>query len=128
MRNSSGVKICGALGPVRGMSEIPTLIWGAHAGILTALSLGFRKTHIEMDNREAYDTIRVQEFIILPPDLEDAFGHFNTLFANQFNEGKTERMVSIILIELNRMAEYMAVYGLDKYSSLVQAPAVFGNL
>lgn len=128
VRNSSGVKIWGALGPFRDMTEIPTLIWGFQSCILAALSLGFRKMHIEMDNKEAYDTVRIQEFIILPPDQEDAFAQFNTLFANQFKDGETERMVSIIPIESNRTAEYMAAYGLDNFSSLVQTPAVFGNL
>lgn len=118
VRNSLGIKIWGALGPVRGMTEIPALIWGAQTGILAALSLGFRKTHIETDNRHTYDTLRVQEFIILPPDHEEAFIQFNTLFANQAQLGETERMVSIIPLEHNRTAIYMAEYGMNNASAL----------
>lgn len=73
VRNNMGVKLWGALDPVRDMTEIPALIWGAQAGIMVALYLGYWKTHIETDNREIYDTIRMQEFIILPPDHEEAF-------------------------------------------------------
>lgn len=58
VRNDSGVKLWGAVGLVRGMDNVPALIWGTHAGILAALSLGFHKTHIETENREVYDTIR----------------------------------------------------------------------
>lgn len=84
--NASGKKLWGELGPFRGMSELHALLWGTQVGLLAVLSLDFHKALVETDNREAYDTIRVQEFIILPPDLEEAFSHFNTLFANQFQK------------------------------------------
>lgn len=96
VRNSAGEKIWGALGPVRGMTEIPALMWATQSGILSALALGFHKTHIETDNREVYDTVRVQEFIILPPDLDEIFDQLNTLFANVYLEDVTARRVSII--------------------------------
>ncbi|KAL8154670.1 hypothetical protein AgCh_000138 [Apium graveolens] len=44
------------------------------------------------------------EFIILPPDQDEAFIEFNTLFVNRFNEGETSR------------------------NSLVQAPGTIGEL
>lgn len=128
VRNVAGVKLWGAACPVKGMTELPALIWGVQSGILASMSLGFHKTHIELDNREAYDTIRVQEFIHLPPDLEETFGQFNTLFSNQFVEDMTVRQVSVIPVERNATARYMASYGMNNLKVLVQAPGVFGNL
>lgn len=87
--NSNGDKLWGKMGPVRGMTDLLAILWGAQTSILAALSLKYHKIHIKTDNREAYDTIWVQEFIILPPDLEEAFSQFNTLFANQFQEDIT---------------------------------------
>lgn len=128
LRNEQGSKLWGALGPVRGMSELSAIIWGAQAGVLAALSMNMHKIQIETDNREAYDTIRVQEFIILPPDLEEAFSQFNTLFANQFQENLTVRQISIIPVELNGTAQYMASYGMERLDALVLAPSSFGNI
>lgn len=128
VRNERGEKLWGALGPARGMTAVPALVWGVQSGILAALSMGFCQTHIETDNREVYDTIRVQEFIILPPDEEEAFSQFNTLFTNHYAEGETERKVSIIPLNLNHTTQYMANYGLENFQSLVQAPGIFGNL
>lgn len=110
------------------MTKMPSLIRGAQAGILATLSLGFRKTHIEVEYREIYDTVRAQEFNILPRDLEEDFSSFNTLFVNKFQEGETERMVSIIPADLNRIAEYMAAFGMENSRSLVQSPTIFWNL
>lgn len=107
---------------------MPAIVWGTQAGLLVALSMGFQKAMVETDNREAYDTLHIQEFIFLPPDLEDAFGQFNTLFNNQFQENITERKVSVILLEYNGTAQYMASYGMEKMQELVLAPGHFGDI
>lgn len=70
LRNEAGEKLWGAIGPVKGVTESPALIWGIQAGILATFSLDFHRTHIETDNKEVYDTVRLQEVIILPLDLE----------------------------------------------------------
>lgn len=126
--NVAGAKLWGVTGPVRGMIELPPITWGARAGTLDALSLGFHRSHIDLDNKEAYDTLRVQEFIFLPPDLEDAFGQFNTLFSNHFIEDITARQVSIMPETRNSTAIYMEIYGMNNLSALVQDPGVFANL
>lgn len=127
LRDVNGDNLWAAMGPARGMTKLYAILWGAQADILAALSLGFHKAHIETDNWEAYDTIRVQEFIILPPDLEQAFSQFDTLYTNQFHENLTARKISIIPLEFNSTEQYMATYGIERMVSLVIAPRVFGN-
>lgn len=58
VRDGTGARLWGAMGPVYGLFEQLNIIWGAHAGVINALKMGFDKAHIEIDNREAYDTIR----------------------------------------------------------------------
>lgn len=75
-----------------------------------------------------YDTFRVQDFIILQPDLEEAFSQFNTLFSNNFIKDVTARKVSIIPMEMNRTAQYMALFEVNNMNSFVQAHGIFGDL
>lgn len=109
----------GSYGPSSRDDRDCALVWGIQAGILAALSLGFHKTHIETDNKEVFDTMRVQEYIFLPPDLEEAFFQFNALFANRYKEAETFRKVSIIPVELNATAQYIATFGIENMIALI---------
>ncbi|KAK1364733.1 hypothetical protein POM88_040294 [Heracleum sosnowskyi] len=55
VRDETGAKLWSAMGPVNGLNEHQAIIWGVQAGVIRALNLGFDRTHIETDNREAYE-------------------------------------------------------------------------
>lgn len=128
VRDHMGNKIWGALGPVPGMTEHQALVWGAQAGIIHSVARGFPRVHIDTINREIYDFFRLQEVIILPPDLDEAFRHLNFFYANHFDEEISEIKVSIIPVEQNATAEYMAIYGLQNLSTFAEATETVGNL
>lgn len=84
--------------------------------------------HVETVNKKLYDTVRVQEFIFLPPELVETFNQLNTFYANHVESDDMTITFSIIYEELNRTAEYLARYGRDNISSFVEASNIFGNL
>ncbi|KAK1399512.1 hypothetical protein POM88_009375 [Heracleum sosnowskyi] len=106
VRDVEGAKLWSAMGPINGLNEHQAIIWGVQARVIQALNLGFDRTHIETDNREAYDIIRYQEQVVIPQNLEDSMSQFNTFFYNHFKEDMTIRRVSIIPLVMNRTAEY----------------------
>lgn len=65
---------------------------------------------------------------VSPHGLEEALLQFNTIFTNNFVKNETEHRVSVIARGMNATAEYMAVYGMQNMTELVETPGVFGNL
>ena len=60
----------------------------------------------------------------------EAFRLFNTVHANHYEEGKTNRQISWVPEHMNDAARYMAEYGLEHFSSFVELPwpETIGNL
>lgn len=110
------------------MSTLQAVLWGAQAGIIKSFFLGFHRSTVEFDNREAYDIIDMHEHIFIPEELSEVMTQINTFHENHFSEGMTERFVSVIPLQMNRSAEYMAIYGLNNLPAFAEAPDSFGNL
>ena len=130
IRNNRGKKLWGAMGPLHGMTEAEAIIWGMHAGAVQALKLGEQKVHFDIDNEDVYDVIRFQDEIVVVDELVEPLSQFNTLHNNHFNNGLTARRLSWVDVEMNRVAEYMATYGLENLKTYVEIPGdkVFGDL
>ena len=60
----------------------------------------------------------------------EAFRLFNTVHANHYEEGKTNRQISWVPEHMNDAARYMAEYGLEHFSSFMELPwpETVGNL
>ncbi|WOG82447.1 hypothetical protein DCAR_0101611 [Daucus carota subsp. sativus] len=70
-------------------------------------------THIETTDRRIFETISMQEYIMLQDNQLEAYGLFNTIHANNFKEGKTYRRISCVTRHMNSTVEYMVNYGMN---------------
>ncbi|KAL1808091.1 hypothetical protein ACET3Z_025081 [Daucus carota] len=128
IRDEWGVKLWGALGVVNALNEEQALMAGIQAACIRALKMKLRCIHIETTSQNVYDTLSVQESIILPDELAEAYELFNTVHANNFVEGKSVRRVACIPARMNSTAQYMAHFGLLRRSQFAECPGLFGDL
>lgn len=89
---------------------------------------GFNRVHIETTNEEVHQSIQIQEFIFLPPELVEVFKQFNTFYTSNFAEEDMTVRVPLISADLNRTAEYLETYGRDNMDSFAQAPEIYRKL
>ncbi|WOG81429.1 hypothetical protein DCAR_0100576 [Daucus carota subsp. sativus] len=75
-----------------------------------------------------FDTIRFQEEFQIPEELQEAMMLLNSLYANNFEEQKSARIVSWIPVEQNQSAHYLADYGLANVNLFGEVPRTLGNL
>ncbi|WOG95977.1 hypothetical protein DCAR_0415307 [Daucus carota subsp. sativus] len=127
IRDDKGVKVWGSMGPVSGLTEEQALMAGIQAACIEALKKDWNLIHIETSNLNVFDTLSVQEHIVLREDQVEAYGLFNTVHGNNFREGKNRR-VAWIPDHMNTTAQYMAIYGLSHCSSFSECPGLFGDL
>lgn len=65
IRDNMGVKVWGAMGPMQGLNESQAILWAIQASLIQTLKMGKHKTHVEMVSRDVFDTVRLQENIII---------------------------------------------------------------
>lgn len=71
IRDSDGIKLWGAMGPMPGRTEVQALLWGVQSALVHCNNMGRHRVHIESTNRGVYDTIRRQEEQIVADDLQE---------------------------------------------------------
>lgn len=96
IRDTRGLIIWAALGLLHDMDVMQATLWAAQSSIIEAWKRDCHAVHLEIVNREVFDALRFQDFAFPPPNLEDAMLQFNTMFLNNFIEGVTARIISII--------------------------------
>ncbi|KAK1395128.1 hypothetical protein POM88_014184 [Heracleum sosnowskyi] len=99
-----------------------------HVAAVKALQLGKHKTHFETDNQFVYESVRDQDEIIFDDEIEKILRQLNTLHANHFIIGVTDRKVGCILPDMNMAAIYLAEYGIEHLSSFAEVIEPFGEL
>ncbi|WOG97860.1 hypothetical protein DCAR_0417201 [Daucus carota subsp. sativus] len=95
---------------------------------IEALNKKWDKLHIETVNRDIFDTVRWQEHLALDDDQIEVYGMFNTIHANNFKEGKSDRKLSCVPLFMNSTAEYLAIYGMNNLSEFAEVPNMVGDL
>ncbi|WOH09190.1 hypothetical protein DCAR_0728645 [Daucus carota subsp. sativus] len=108
--------------------EEQAILLGIQAACIYCQKKKWELTHIETSNIEVYETIRLQEHIVLNADQLEAYGLFNTVQANHYKPGITHRKLSCIPQHMNATAKYMAEYGLRHMTCFAEAPGIFGDL
>lgn len=111
-----------------GMSSNQAIQWGFQVAAVECLKMDCKKVHFETDSMFIFDTIRFQDEFQIPEDLQEAMLLLNSVYANNFEEEKSSRIVSWTPVEQNQTARYMAEYGLNNSSFFAEAPHIFGNL
>ncbi|KAL1806764.1 hypothetical protein ACET3Z_029832 [Daucus carota] len=128
IRDSDSEKLWGIMGPVKDASEEQAIMAAVQAACIHCQKMKWDLTHIETTNRDVFEIIRVQEHIILTEEQLESYRLFNTIHANNYKDGVTDRRISCVPEHMNASAKYMAVYGLNNLTCLVEAPGVFGDL
>lgn len=128
IRGSDGKMLWGGMGPVPNIGFLLTQLNGMHVAAMKALQLGKLKTHIETDSQWVYESIRDQDEIIFDEETEKVFRQLNTLHANHYEVGISDRKVSCTIPEMNAVAIYLAEFGMEHLSSFSEVSEPFGNL
>ncbi|KAL1815646.1 hypothetical protein ACET3Z_018220 [Daucus carota] len=111
-----------------GLSEQQSTLWGIQVGIIHTYNKGFDSMEVETVDREVYDIIDFQDFIVVPEALSHVITQFNTKHANHYEEGKTECHVVVILASLNGTADYLARYGMCHMESFEETTNNFADI
>ena len=77
-----------------GMSSNQAILWAFQVAAVECLKLDYKKVHFEIDNMLIFDTIRFQDDIQFSKELQEAMLLLNSLYANNFEEQKSSRIVS----------------------------------
>ena len=64
-------------------------------------------THIETVHRDVYETIRLQEHILVPENQLEVFRLFNSIHVNHFVDGKTEHSILYVPPHMKSVVAYM---------------------
>ncbi|KAL1808902.1 hypothetical protein ACET3Z_025892 [Daucus carota] len=130
MRDEHGGKVWGAMGPFNNNTEEQAIMAGIQSACIYAQKNNLQLTHIETSHYDVFDLIRLQEHVVIPDDQLDGIRLFNTVHANHFVEGATDRHISWVPDHMNSPARYMAEYALENLPDYVETPGphVVGNL
>lgn len=128
IRDFSGKDLFKASGPMNHLSEEEAILAGIQTACIHAVSKGWDITHIETVHRGVYETIRLQEHILIPENQLEALRLFNTVQANHFVEGSSDRRLSCVPIHMNASATYLADYGMENLSAFAEVKGTVGNL
>ncbi|WOG83242.1 hypothetical protein DCAR_0102417 [Daucus carota subsp. sativus] len=130
IRDEHGGKVWGAMGPFNNFTEEQALMAGIQSACIYAQEHDLQVTHIETSHLDVFELIRLQEHVPIPEEQLEAFRLFNTVHANHYVEGETDRRISWIPEHMNEAATYLAEYGLHHFSGFVEIPGpqTVGNL
>lgn len=128
VRNRAGDDIWKATGPMNTLNEEQALMAGIQSACIEAQKRTWDHTHIETTNFQIYETVRAQEHFILEDHQLEAYSLFNTVYANHFEEGSTDRRISCIPAQMNSTAAYLAEYGMNNLTEFAEAQGLFGDL
>ena len=128
IRDSTGAKLWGALGPLPLQSEEQAIMTGIQAALIHAQEKGWELTHIETTSMQVYDTVTHQEHFFLDDVQLEAYGAFNTIYANHYEKDRTKRVIACIPARMNGSAAYMANYGLNHASEFGEISGLVGEL
>ncbi|WOG96850.1 hypothetical protein DCAR_0416188 [Daucus carota subsp. sativus] len=128
IRDDNGDMLWGVLGVLPGLNEEQAILAAVQAACIHANEKELHKIHIETDNERVYDTLRLQEQILLEEEQLDAYRAFNTLHANNYKVGTTKKSILHVPLHMNSSAEYMARYALENLKVFVETSKPFGNL
>lgn len=124
----------GIMGPIKDMGGLQSQIWAIHLAMKLQVKYNIPHAHIETDNGEAFDILSTQEEEVLEAeDLVVAVQQINVLFAELnrvFEDGSQPRSCGItsIFSTRNRAPWFLAEYGFNHCSGLVEVPHPFGQL
>lgn len=127
-RDSSGSDVWGAMGPTPTLNEEQALMVGIQAACVEAEKKKWGHIQIETSNPDIYDTIRMQEHLVLRDDQLEVYSLFNTVHANHFITNKTIRHISWVPQRMNGTAEYLATYGMNNLTEFSEFTGSFGEL
>lgn len=128
IQNKKGEMLWGCLGSLTDSNEEQAILIALQDACIHAHKKEWDLVHIETVNRRVYDTLRIQEQILLEEDQVEVYRLFNTLHANTHKVGKSKKCITHVPLHMNATAEYMANYGLEHLKELVEVSKPFGNL
>ncbi|KAL1808096.1 hypothetical protein ACET3Z_025086 [Daucus carota] len=109
MRDEDGGKVWGAMGPFNNFTEEQALMAGIQSACIYAQEKNLQITHIETSHLDVFELIRLQEHVPIPEEQLEAFRLFNTVHANHYVEGLTDRRISWVPEHLNAAARDMGM-------------------
>lgn len=127
MRDDQGFMLWAAMGPIPANDPLEAELKGIHIGLMKALDMNKRKSHIETDSRLIFESLRDQDEIIFDEAVEQVLRQINTVHANHFIPGISDRAFSCTHFDMNSVAVYLANQGMEHTSSFVEVPHPFGG-
>lgn len=121
IRNELGEMLWGCLGPLTALNEEHVLLTALQAACIHANKKEWDLVHIETINHRVFDTLRLQQQILLDDDQLEVYSLFNTLHANSYKVGKSKKCVTHVPLRMNGPVEYMAIYGWRILRSLLKS-------
>lgn len=90
MRDAIGKMLWGALGLMKGMTDLQAVLWGLQSAVVKCHKRKLHKMHFETDMHEAIIVIRYHEEIVIVDEITEVMTMLNTIYANNFQEDETE--------------------------------------
>lgn len=107
IRNDKGGMLWGALGTLTDSNEEQVIVTTLQATCIHAIRKEWNLVHIETVNRRVYDTLRLQEQIMLDEDKLEVYSLFNTLHANSYKVGKSKKCITHVPLHMNATASHI---------------------
>ncbi|WOH04731.1 hypothetical protein DCAR_0624143 [Daucus carota subsp. sativus] len=128
VRNDTGEDVWKGMGPMPGLNEEQAIMAGIQAASIEGRKRKWDLIHIETTNRNVFETILMQQHMVLQENQREAYGLFNTIYANHHKDGKTDRCISCVPPHMNSTADYMANYGLNNLSVFSELEEDLGDM
>ncbi|KAL1803898.1 hypothetical protein ACET3Z_032545 [Daucus carota] len=132
IRGPTGDKCWGMEGPANNLTLEQGIMAAIQAACVFADENKLEPIHIETTHVGIFELVSAQDQFIIPHELLEAFRLFNSLHANNTdnNDGANPRRISWIPHHMNSTAVYMAEYGMNHLTEVVELPgaSTLGNL
>ena len=104
IRNDKGGMLWGALGTLTNSNEEQAILTALQAVCIHAVRNEWNLVHLETVNRCVYDTLHLQEEIMLDEDQLEVYSLFNTWHANSYKVGKSRKCITHVSLHMNATA------------------------